>query len=238
MRLAAFIQTVYLPSRVELSDDYCRMLTALVARYSTFLERPATLHDLNEAGIAAYLASYCKRWSAVSTNNQRRMLLTLWRAAFDWEMVQKPPRPRLIRHLTEEISPPEAWTWDQVGELVSTAATVRGEVDGISAADWWVSLILTVFWTGCRIGALLKTPSSAYHDGRLIVRESKTRKSQVRFLPESCCQIIDATNPHDRELLWPWPHDRRWLYRKFRRIVTAAGLPCPKTGRQPRQSGL
>jgi integrase len=33
-------------------------------------------------------------------------------------------------------------------------------------------------------------------------------------------------------LIWPWPHHRRTLFLRFRELVEAAGLPCPRTGHQ------
>lgn len=103
-----------------------------------------------------------------------------------------------------------------------------GDVGEMSRAAWWTTFLLAMFWSGCRVGALLKSPSANYRGGMLLVRGQKTRKSQLYILPASCCAEIDATDPHARELLWPWPHCRRHLFAEMRRLCESAGLPCQR----------
>ena len=228
MKLSAFLQTVYLPSRIEVSSDYAAHLAAVVGRFSAHLGRDAMLVDLTEQHIAAYLMTYRRERSPRSTNNQRQSLLCLWRAAFDFAMVAAAPRARLIRRLPVEHDPPESWTTEQIGQLIATAATLPGEVAGIPRAGWWTSLLLTAFWSACRIGALMKAPSANYRGGMILVRGQKNHRSQLYVLPPSCCAEIDATEPQTRTLLWPWPHCRRHLFTEMRRLCELAGLPCEK----------
>ena len=228
-----FVESVYLPSRVRVSQTYAADLSATTRKWSEHLGRQAILGDFSESVVSGFLASYRQRWSPRSTNDKRQILLCLWQAAYDRDLVDRPPRPRLIRRLPEDHEPPEAWTVEEVARLIDHAFHLDGMVSNIPAAAWWPSLFLTVYWTSCRIGALLRTPTASYDaQGRtLAVRRQKTR-TQIYPLPESCCRVIDVTAPRDRRLLWPMPWGRRWLHRLARRIVESAGLPCP---REPRQ---
>jgi integrase len=116
---------------------------------------------------------------------------------------------------------------------MATAANEPGHVGGIAAGDWWLSLLLAVYWSACRIGALLRTPSASYDArGTLLVRNQKNHKAQLYQLPASCCEVIDATDPGSRVLLWPWPWHRNQVWIRMRRICEASGIRSPRGDRQ------
>ena len=231
MRVSQFVQSVYLPSRVAVSATYATDLATTTRKWSDYLGREAGLNDFSEPVVSGFLTNYRKKWSARSTNDKRAILLRLWQSAYDHDLVDRPPRLRLIRRLPEDHDPPKAWNVDQVAALLRYAYALDGMVGEIRAAEWWPSLFLTVYWTACRIGALLRTPTASYDGKTILVRHQKTR-TQIYPLPESCCRVIEDTAPRDRMLLWPMPWGRRWFYRLSRRIIEGTGLPCP---REPRQ---
>jgi integrase len=230
--LAEFLEDVFLPSRIEVSAQYAANLCAIVRRLDAFLGCAVALDELNETDLCRYLSAYKQSACAITVNNNRRSLLTLWRAAWDEGLTDRPPRMGRIRRLPEEYSPPEAWTAEECNLLFSAAAEWPGMVGNIPAGQWWLSLLFTVYWTGCRIGALIHVPTAAYKDGRLLVRRQKNHRPQLYFLPASCCEAIDATRPAGRELLWPWPLHSTRLFATFRKIVEKAGVAHPPGGRQ------
>lgn len=230
MLLADFLQTVYLRSRIELTEKYVGAIVAVVRDFGIHLGREALVADLTDANVCDYLRSYRQHWSARSTNDRRATLLTLWRAA--WEEGLTETLPRRVRRIPEEHDPPEAWTLAECERLFSEASRQHGKIDGVEAGAWWLSLCLTVYWTSARISALRATPTDCYTSGEgLLVRKQKNRKPQWFHLPPTCCDAIDATRPQKRKLIWPWPYCPRYFWTRFRRIVEAAGLPSPKTGR-------
>lgn len=233
MKVSAFLRTIYLPSRIELTAKYADDLAGVVDAFSRHLGHDAKLPDFTEGNVAGFLTVYRLAHSASSTNSRRQSLLCLWRAAYDQAMLGTMPRVKLIRKLPVDLEPPEAWTLEQVVALVETAGTLPGAVAGIPASLWWTSLLLTVYWTACRIGALLRTPTASYDaTGSLVVKVQKNHRGQLYTLPATCCEAIDAMGPDGRQMLWPWPHCRRWLFTRMRQICETAGVPCPKTGRQ------
>jgi integrase len=230
MLLAEFVQTVYLPSRIKLSLGYAAMLRAVVRRYSNSLGRAANVSDLTRAPLCTFLTAYRRQFSAVATNDQRRMLLTLARAAVEEGLL--PAVPVGVRRLPEEVDPPRADTLDEINAILSACRSQPGAVAGIPACDWWYSLTVCVYWTACRVGALRRTPTASYVHGQgLLVRRQKNSRPQWYPLPASCCEAVEATQPAGRNLLWPWPHDPRQFWRRFRQIVDRSGVKAPKAAR-------
>jgi len=139
---------------------------------------------------------------------------------------------KLLRTLPEEVDPPEAWDSDQVADLMHEAFSQSGYVGDVLASDWWASLFLSIYWTSNRISAMLAVPSSCYDGEGLLVRKQKNHRPQWFALPESCREVIERTRPNERKLLWAHPWCARHIWTKARKIIEAAGLPAPKTGRQ------
>lgn len=230
--LSTFLKNTYIPSRTMCKTHALR-LRSTVNRLVAFLGKDITFDELNEADICEFLMALHQTRGAVTVNHSRQVLLTLWKNAYDYGMCHRSPRSGLIRRMPEEIDPPEAWTAEECNKMFSTAASWEGMIEGIPAGKWWLSLLLTIYWSGCRIGALIQTPINCYQPGGgILVRKQKNRRPQWYNLPTSCREVIDDTNPHERTLLWPWPQHSRTLWTKFRQIVEVAGIPSPKTGRQ------
>ena len=202
MLVAAFIRTIYVPARIQLAPQYEAKLYSVAGKFSAFLDRPARLADLTTRNVCDYLTGYRQKWSARATNNQRQALLSLWQDAAGrpefLPMLAALPGPRRIRRLPEEIDPPEAWTEAQVNRLMATAAGQPGRVGDVPAGDWWLSLLLSIYWTSCRIGSMLAVPSAAYGGGGLLVRKQKNHRPQWFPLPASCRDVIDRTVPGAR----------------------------------------
>jgi integrase len=232
VELASFIQNAYLPTRVGVAETYAKNLAATAARFSRWLGYPASLENLTTQAIGSYLTDYSRKWSARSTNDQRQILLMLWKAAYRHGLVSLPPQPDLIRQMPEELDPPQAWSDDQVPALMQRAAKEPGYVGDVLAGDWWLSLFDTIYWTSFRIGSMLAVPSQAYEADGILVRKQKNHRPQWFPLPASCREVIERTRPATRRLIWQHPWNPRTVWAKARRIIEEAGLPAPKTGRQ------
>ena len=230
MLLQTYLERVYIPGRIRLSPGYEKNLARAVAQFGEHLGRDPAIEDLDEQAIAAWLHSYRRERSDTTTNNVRRMIFTLWDAAADDGLV-RPPRRRRVRRLKENQAPPQAWTVSEVRTILEAARAQTGEIAGIPARLWWPSLILAVYWSGCRIGAMRSVPLDGYLPGRgLLIRRQKNSKPQWYDLPETCCESIDRIVFGSRPLLWPWPYHHRTIWKHFRRIVEYAGVRCPAEG--------
>ena len=232
MSLTAFVDKVYLPSRIDVTDEYAKILRSTITRINAFFGRVVTIDELNERDVCRYLKAFRRCVAARTVNNHRQRIVTFWQSAYDQGIAERPPRLGLVRKLPEELDPPEAWTTKDCNRLLSTAANWPGMVGDISAGAWWLSLLLTIYWTSCRIGSMLATPSSAFKGNGLLVRKQKNHRPQWYMLPASCREAIEETRPGTRELLWPHPWHARTVWTKMRQIVESAKLDCPRTGRQ------
>jgi integrase len=230
--LLDFVKDVYLPSRIDVTVEYTKILYSTVSRFNAFFGKAVSLDELNEPGLCSYLKALRRCVSARTVNNHRQRILTFWKAAYDQGIAERPPRLALVRRLPEEVDPPEAWTIDECSRIFSTASQWPGMVGDIPAGEWWLSLLLSIYWTSCRIGAIMSTPASAYKGGGILVRKQKNHRPQWYALPASCCKAINKTAPENRKFLWPWPQHPRTLWTVFRLIIQQAGVAQPPGGRQ------
>ena len=164
MKTSAFVQTVFVPSRVEISAVYEGNIYSVVRKFSEFLGHPSVLGDFTTKNVANYLTKYRKSWTARSTNNQRQILFTLWQDAADrtelLPLLKELPNRKKVRKLPEELDPPEAWNDDQVNLLMLETASQTGMICGVPAKLWWLSLSLSIYDTSCRISSTLACPEN------------------------------------------------------------------------------
>ena len=237
--LAGFLESVYLVENFGLCREYAAELRRVVRQLDRHHGSPITLADLSASLANGFLAARLTAGlSTVSVNNKRRELLTVWRAAADQGLAAA-PNPSRITRLREPEESPTAWTVEEVARLLSSCRTSgsSGSVVGtIPAGLFWTSLIATCYWTGVRIGALMRarTADCDLARGVLTIRGAtqKTHRAQVFALPAEAVAELAVIHDTRRELLWPWPYHRTRLFAQFRRLAEGAGLDCPKTGRQ------
>jgi integrase len=233
MTLADFLSAIYLPAHFGVSALYAADLTRCVRRLDEWAGEPINCRELAPGLLAAFLAyRLTQADSPVTVNNRRRQLLTLWSAAAD-DSLAPPPLPRRVSRLPEPIDPPEAWTVDEVSELLWTAQHWPGKVADVPAGVWWDSLFSAAYWTGVRISAL-RSATKADYDGRQLRirgRIQKNKRGQLFEVPPHLASKLDRIVEYPSPLLWPWPHCRRHLFTVARRIIERAGLPCPHEGR-------
>jgi len=123
---------------------------------------------------------------------------------------------------------PEAWTVEQVSRILQTASRWPGRVGRWPARDWWPALLLTVYWTGARIGSILAAKPSDWDGTFLILRHTKTGKQAVYRLHDQANEAIRRVYDPQSSRLFTWPYHYVHLWKTFRRIVEAAGVPAPK----------
>jgi hypothetical protein len=144
--------------------------------------------------------------SSYSRKSYRNALVALLRFSGDLG----PVRPVKLDPLD-----PEAWTPDEVRQLVSTAAAMFNGKD----REWWVSLIDAAYSSGfnwCDLSRI--AVEDVGPDGVLKTHRSKTGKRAVVYVPRRCVEWAGSG------LVWKWPHSAEWFRRRFASIVKRAGL--------------
>lgn len=202
--------------------------------FNRALGRPATLADLNDESVTMAMGWVVEARGDNNTtaNNLRSHLLSIWRFAHRKGHVELGPD---VASLREPKRHPRCWSEAQIALLVKTAylgECFRGRlamVNLIPANLFWTGLLLTVYDTGARIGAILKAPVEALdlETGHILI-EAETQKQYAdqpfKLTPETCA-ILKQIAHVERERLFPWPHSESTLYNHLRRVLKTAGLP-------------
>jgi len=221
-----YLTRYYLPTR-PLADGSARQL-AVAANLLT-----CPLVNLTERQLAERLQQHARTHSPATTNSRRRALLTLWRAAAD-DGLTCPPRARLIPKQPEPRRAPVAWRSSEVSRLLLASEAAGGSpLDGVPRPVFWKALILTVYDTAGRIGAVLATETADCNlDEAWIVLRAETQKDRTeQWLPLSGQTVESLRLLYDprRAKLFPWPYTDVHLWRQFRGIVESAGLTASRT---------
>lgn len=128
---------------------------------------------------------------------------------------------------------PRAWREDELVKLFNACRRQRGEICGIEAFRWW--LTIHGFWwaTSERIGATMALRLVDLRlDERLAVVPARIRKGKrqamVYSLWPDLVEMLRAIMPPagpPRDLVWPWPTHRTTFYHHYGKLLLMAGLP-------------
>lgn len=218
-------------TRLDLSESYQGQLLTAVRRLEHFARRRLRPADFSAELVAGFLTEYLRTHSPATVNSKRGALLRLWSHAHRQGLCRPPqeiPKACEIRRI------PTAWTVTEVERLLAECRKQPGTIAATPARFFWPSLVLAVYDTGARIGALRSAHTADFDAGerRLLIRGEhvKSRTDCVYWLSDQTTAAIAAIVPTCNGRLWDWPHHRRWLWNRFRRIVEAAGLQADKRG--------
>ena len=234
--LSDFLGDVYVPTRLGISLGSIEQIAVSVRVVERWLGRRARVADLSAPLIQGFLAWYLTQAAASTVNSKRRALLQLWRCAYEESHTDTSPDHlrRKIRAVRQPAPQPVAWTPEQVAQLVAACRELPGRLRGtrIHRADWWASLILTLYWTGSRISATLAVrPTdlelSDLDNATIALRAdaSKTGHAQTIRLHRQAAEAVATHYDAQRQLVWPWPFGTRRLWPCFKQILRSAGLP-------------
>jgi len=169
--------------------------------------------------------------TARTVNNFRRNLLILWNNCLDWNWPIPPlPRRSEIRKLKEAAPLPTAWRPEQMEAIVTACRQARMK------RGWggmhWEALVMAVYDTSVRVGALMKSDLSQVDPDRntLFIPGEFHKARRATFQPlrsETCGMLLSLPRVPGDTRLFPWPYSRDELWRKFRTVILEpAGLPA------------
>jgi len=216
----------YLAARWWLSAGYSYNLEHAVWQLSRFYGTTILLSCLTEDTLTAFLRDFSKTHEPIAVNDRRRSLLTLWRYAAEKNLL---PPPKKIPIMPEGQKIPDAWTAAECRTILAECRKQSGTIAGIDAGAWWASFVLTIYYTGQRLRAMLSARTEDYESGTITFqpRGAKTRKAMQFELPREAAEIIDGMMHVQRVLLWPWPFHRNTIFVRFRKITERAGASAP-----------
>ncbi|MBL8828316.1 MAG: tyrosine-type recombinase/integrase [Planctomycetaceae bacterium] len=177
----------------------------------------ATTADLNTESVLDFLAWLKRRGLSPRTLKAKRTgILTLWKFAHTIGLVDQPPTGIPGLKMPRKI--PRAWRKDEFASLVATA-------EKHPQGDTLKALLLTLFDTGGRLGAVLNAKLEDYdpRTGLLTTFESKTKTERVTMLGSATREAL-AKLPKNRAKLIGPPTSSSRLRKHMKRLVADAGL--------------
>lgn len=229
MTLTTLLTDYYTPLR-GIDARTVRLYKMTFKQFGTFIGHEPTTDDLEELVVAKFLAHRLKNRSMGTAAKDRSQLRAVWEFAArrgltkDADGQVRWPSMRTIR-VPERV--PRAWLIEELQRLVEAAADEPGEIVGVPASKWWRAILLTAYWTGERVGALLQLRWEDI-EGNSIIFRAEDRKGRLsdeyREVPPDCIAAIEAIRTR-RGLVFDWDRCYTHIWGRLGRICKRAGLP-------------
>lgn len=225
--LQAFLDNVYAPAHLGITDGSLYQMSVTIRVFERWAKRPIHTDELSDELVRSFLADYLRSAAPATVNSKRRQILAIWACAYDEGYCAE--RAGRIRRATEDLDEPEAWSEDEVARILDAAKQTQGAIFSLAAQHWWFSLLLVLYYTGERIGAMLKARNCDLDllTGQLRIRKGdrKTKRSRWYLLPQDAVASLEPVYSPYREPIWPWPFTREWLDDCFTAILERAKVP-------------
>jgi integrase len=224
--LTAFLDAIYLPSRIAVSEGWADQLRIAIGRLEEWHGGEVHVSQLSEPFLRGFLSSYAEHQAAGTVNGKRGALLALWQCAWEEGLVEQPPKRTQVRRVQSDERVPEAWTADEMGAILRACKTCRGEIGGIRASDWWRSMLLVAYDTGERRKALLATMPKQIDmvKEHIVFRNTKTKRQRwCKLAPETIGALRLVYAP-TFAVVWPWEGSLKALHDRLCVILRRAGV--------------
>jgi integrase len=226
MSVSDFFRDYYKPLKLRSrSPNTTRLYGNTIRQFGLFLERVATLDDLNDLTVSRYLDDRASKRALHTADKERNQLLAMWRCAADRRLIECRPTIPVTR-LPFRV--PSAWSIDELKRLVTVAKVEKGTIGDVPARVFFPALIQVLWQSAERIGAIMSSSKSHYMRPRLLVLAEcrKGGKQDKLFtFSDGVCDLLDVlAKSTNGDELFAWPLNRLYLWQKFGKIVEKAGL--------------
>lgn len=182
--------------------------------------------------MSRYLDHRCACRSAYTAEKERSQLFAMWRCAADRRMVECRPTLQPTQ-MPSRI--PTAWSIDQLKSLVTTAKAAPGFIGDVPARVFWPALILVLWQSAERIGAIMSCKKSDYSRPRILVRAEYRKggkRDKLYTFTEPVCDLLDVLASSGKsEMLFNWTKNREYMWPMFGKLIEAAGIPSQRKAR-------
>jgi integrase len=220
---------LYRLHRPQLSDSTAETYRYAIRSLERFLGRVPRVPDLSEGITLRFLGRRLGEAAGWTCKREVGSLSLLWRFAWKRKLTDLDPRDADIPPVRLRQEPPIALTVQQVEAILDSCRFERSNIRGteILKSAWWRALVLVLYWSGARIGAIIDANRDDLDErtGWLHLRaeSAKTGAGQWCQLPLDVVRSIPGA-----DFLFPWPYGRRQLFAALKRIVVRAGLPASR----------
>lgn len=223
--LSSYLADAYSLTR-ELRGNTLHQYQVAVTLFERWHGSPIALADLSEQLLSRWLVAYSANHSSATVRAKRVAILAIWRAAAD-DGLASDPVARRIRRVTLPARPVEAWSLEEVEQLLlATRRLKRRHRCGLTRAQWF-DLAVRVAWdSGLRLGDQLSLTVAAIRpDGSASVTQSKTQKVVTfRLSATTMAALARSLQACPRRLVLPWEGSHETFCAQVRALVRLAGI--------------
>lgn len=224
--LREFFENVYKPLRLMGRSPGTEKQYQSVLRHWERFTHDLPLAEADDIAVASVMGALLKRGdSPASANRVLRHLKAIFRFANERKILSELPS---VQKVPEPKRAPRAWLIEEVEAILATAQQSPGMILAVPACRFWPSLVLAIYDSGGRVGAITETTP---HDLclrtgmlRLSAEHQKDKEEQLLKLHPQTIQAIQDMGPLNRPRIWHCQWTAETLTRKFRVIVEASGV--------------
>lgn len=226
-----FFHTAYRAEKmVGCTDGSVEQIIIVLRRFCRFVGQSVLLTDLTDELVTGFMQWMLDDgYSRPTVNGSRSAILAVWRFAYRKKLVDKAP---FVDKLKEHKRLPVAWSIGELERLLSACAATPGMVANVPAADYWPAIVLVMYDTGLRKGAVLSIERQHLDlsTGWLTVPpdHQKQKVEQRLLLSAQSVEAIRKMWLPLRPRLFEWPGCDRQMYCHLNKILTRANLPTTR----------
>ena len=178
---------------------------------------------LSAKAINSHILARSKSVSPVTVSNERRMLLTLWRWAWEEGLVTDPPRG--VMRVRAPLKPVEAWSLADCSELVKGSRRLLKKRlrNGASLGVFLQTWVVLAYETGARYGDIFQWTRDNFRGDSVAWVTSKTGVVCVRALSARAMKLVRAMlkkSPDGTVLRWVCC--RRQSFKFMRQLIQSS----------------
>jgi len=204
-------------------------------RFERFLQRPATIADLNVDTVAEYIEwrKLTPGWRGrvpkpATVKRDRNMIRATWEYAARRKFADDFPDLPTVR-VPESIPKGRAWTAEEASALIRQAKKRIGHVGGLPASWWWPTLLYAAACTAGRFEELTSIKWAQVDlERHTMLFLAHTRKGSTRDIVRSIRpQLAEMLAEHrrgDEDLVWPWDRKSRSQWASLQVLCRTAGV--------------
>lgn len=229
MQLMRFYSELFVPLFLRAAKPRTRQLyVTSITNLGKYLERPAMLEDLNDLAVNGYLVHFRDLGrSPYTVAKERDNLLAIWRFACRKGKLQEWPD---VPRETLPENAPAAFLEHELQSLIGVCRKVAGYVGDVLAADFWTAIVLVIWDTGERIGAVseLRWSDVDLHENWVNFRAETRKRGRKFMLHRMSAETAEAFKrikaASKSELIFAWPLSPTYLWDRFGVILERAGI--------------
>jgi len=224
------------PRKIGCSPRTKNLYDISIRHFSRFLERPATLDDLNDETVCAFVSYRTTVVNGHTAAKERTNLLVIAEYAAKKRHI---PEFLDIPRVPVVWPTPTALRIEQFNRLLDACQRMRGTIKGAPARIWWRAYLLLSVVTGERTEAMLSLRWEWLgSDGWLRVPADarKGRKKAMQYrLPSKVVEEIEALRQSGNPLIFDRAFCKGTFYLHYDKLLHWADLP---TGRRMKSQAL